>query len=216
MHLKRLTIPKEWPVERKGTKYLISAKGKPRGIPVLIVAREMLNLVRTKKEFKRAIFTGDILVNGRKLKDAHYPISLFDIVTVVPLKKSYRIDLNIGGKYHAHEISEKESKEKIAKIINKRLLKNKVLQLNLSDGRNYLTNIECKVGDSVNINLEKKKIEKVIPIKEGHEALILTGKNAGMKGKIVEIEKEKNKMKFFLEKEKKEIEINPDSIIVIK
>jgi len=73
---------------------------------------------------------------------------------------------------------------KISKIINKKILKGKKIQLNLGDGRNFLSDIKCSVNDSVLIDLKKRKIEKCLPLKEKAEILVFAGKHSGKKGKI--------------------------------
>ena len=90
-----------------------------------------------------------------------------------------------------NEIKEGEVNYKIAKIINKKTLNGKKTQLNLSDGRNYLSDIKCKVNDSVLINLKDGKIEKCLPLKENAKALIIAGKHSGERGIIKRIDNEK-------------------------
>ena len=56
--------------------------------------------------------------------------------------------------------------------------------MNLSDGRNFLSDLKCSVNDSVLINLLEKKLEKCIPLKEKSKVLVFEGKHAGEKGVI--------------------------------
>ena len=80
---------------------------------------------------------------------------------------------------------------KISKIINKKTLKGKKTQLNLSDGRNFLSEIKCKVNDSVLVNLKDRKIENCLELKENSKAIVFEGKHAGKKGVIKKIKEEK-------------------------
>jgi ribosomal protein S4E len=82
------------------------------------------------------------------------------------------------------------------------MLKGKKVQLNLSDGRNFLSNTKCKVNDSVLINLKNKKIEKCIPLAEDSEAIVFAGKHSGEKGKIEKINKERKIAEINTGKEK--------------
>ena len=100
------------------------------------------------------------------------------------------------GKFYLNEIKESESSKKIAKVINKKMLKGKKLQLNLSDGRNFLSDIKCNTNDSVLINLKDGKIEKCLPLKEKVNAVIFSGKHVGKRGEIIELNAERKMAKI--------------------
>jgi small subunit ribosomal protein S4e len=187
-HLKRKSIPKEWPISRKGSTFV--AKNISKGVPVLVVLRDLLKIVRNRKEVKKAIYMKHILVSNRIVDDEKKAMELFDTLTIIPSKKNYKLILSEHGKYDVEEISEKEAKEKVSKIIGKKVVKNKKTQLNLWDGRNYLSDIKCQVNDSVIIDLEKNKILKCLPLKEKCEVLIIGGKHAGAKGIVQKIDLE--------------------------
>lgn len=192
MHLKRQKVPKSWPIYRKGTKYVVRPRVDiKKGIPVLIVLRDMLKIVQNRKEAKRAIHMKYVLLNNKPVTDERTSILLFDVLTLIPLKKSYRIGLSNNKKIEINEIKEKESNNKIAKIMDKKILKGKRTQLNLSDGRNFLSNIQCNMNDSVLINFKEKKIEKCIPLKENSEVFVFAGKHTGKKGIVKKINIEK-------------------------
>jgi len=56
MHLKRQKIPNSWPIERKGTKYIVRpSNGIKNSIPLLILMRDMLKIATTRKEVKTSI-----------------------------------------------------------------------------------------------------------------------------------------------------------------
>ncbi len=215
MHLKRHKAPKNWPIYRKGTKYVARPRSNvKKGISLLIVLRDILRVVQNRKEAKRAIHLQKILINSRPARDEKECVLLFDVVKIVPEKKSYILDLTEKGKITISEVKENESKQKVAKVINKKILKGGKTQLNLNDGRNFISDIKCNTNDSVLINLEKKKIEKCIPLKEGTEIIVFAGKHAGKKGTIRKIDKE-NKMAEIKTKDKK-INVLIKQIMAIK
>ena len=161
MHLKRQKVPKNYPVERKGTAYIVRANFDYRkGMPLLVVLRDILKVARTKKEVKRAIHSKNILVNNKNAVDEKNSVLLFDTLTLVPSKKHYRVELSEVGKFEIKEITESEANKKISKIVDKKTLKGKKTQLNLGDGRNFLSDIKCNINDSILINFKDKKIEK--------------------------------------------------------
>jgi|TARA_Y100000034_G_scaffold19272_2_gene21709 small subunit ribosomal protein S4e len=182
MHLKRQKTPKKWPIPRKGTAYVVRPNNNLKNsIPILIVLRDILKLAQNRKEVKKAIHSKHILLNNKILKDEKNPMLLFDILSIVPSKKHYRMELSKKGKF---QIKETEINKKISKIINRKILKGKKIQLNLSDGKNFLSDIKCNVNDSVLINLKDKKIEKCIPLKEKAKIIIIGGKHTGETGII--------------------------------
>ena len=187
-HLKRHVVPKNWPVPRKGTTFVITPNlGKSHGLPLLIVLREMLGIVKTRKEAKKAINEKNILINRRVARDEKEGIQLFDKITIVPSKKNYKIGFSTSGKFNVEEIEESGAENKIAKVINKKIMKGKKTQLNLSDGRNFISDLKCKVNDSVKISFKDKKITKCLPLQEKANVVIIAGKHMGKTGKIVKI-----------------------------
>src|SRR3989344_7923422 len=115
MHLKRQKVPKSWPIFRKGTKYVVRPKSNlQRGIPLLIVLRDMLKVVQNRKEAKRIIHAREVLANNKQVSDEKMSVSLFDTISLVPMKKYYRVELLNGGKFSLSEIKENESNYKIS------------------------------------------------------------------------------------------------------
>jgi len=192
MHLKRQMAPKSWPINRKGTKYVVRPKiNIKEGVPVLIVLRDILKIVQNRKEAKRAIHVKHILLNNKPVNDEKNGVLLFDVITLVPLKKSYRLELSKNKKIQMNEINEKESGYKVAKIMGKKILKGKKVQLNLNDGKNFISDVKCCVNDSVLINLKEKKIEKCVPLKENSKIFVFAGKHSGEEGTVKKIDAEK-------------------------
>jgi small subunit ribosomal protein S4e len=196
-HLKRHEAPKNWPIARKGTAYVVKPLSDFSGsIPLLIVLRNMLKAVQNRREARRSIHMKHILLNTRKARDEKAGLYLFDTLSLVPSKKSYRIVLSENGKFDIGEIKESESGHKTAKIADKRMLRGKKTQLNLSDGRNFISDIKCNVNDSVIVNLKEGKIEKCLPLKEDSKALVVAGKHSGETGTIKKIDYERKMAKI--------------------
>jgi len=215
MYLKRQKVPKNWPIERKGTAYVVRPNYDIKnGVPVLIILRDMLKIAQNRKEVKKAIHAKNILVNGKNVKDEKNNVLLFDTIAVTPLKKYYRLNLSNKGKFETEEIKENEINYKIAKIVNKKILKNKRIQFNLSDGRNFLSDVQCGVHDSVLINFKEKKIEKCLPLKEKEKVIVFAGKHSGAKGVINNLNL-KNKMAELIIGERK-VNVLIKQLMVIK
>jgi len=188
MYLKRNNIPKFWPIPRKGTKYLaVASHNQEESIPLVVVMREILKLVKNKKELQRAINEKQIIINHKTIKNVNYPISIFDVISLPLVKKNFKVWLSDKKKIIFEEVTDKEAETKIFKVLNKKIISGNKIQLNLMNGININSNEKVNTGDSIILNLKDKKIVKVIAMEHGKEVFILKGKHAGNKGKIEEI-----------------------------
>ena len=201
MHLKRQKVPKNWPIPRQGTTYVVRPNfNLERGIPVLVIIRDMMKIAQNKKEVKKAIHAKHTLLNDKPVTDEKNSALLFDTIAIVPSKKYYRVELSEKRKFQLCEIKENESRYKISKITNKKILKGKRIQLNLSDGRNFLSDIKCQINDSVLINFKDKKIEKCLPLKEKAKIVVFAGKHSGEKGIINKLDSERKMAEVIINK----------------
>jgi small subunit ribosomal protein S4e len=189
MHLKRDYVDKSWPIPRKGTKYLVvPSHSRNKGVPLLVLMREVLGFVKTRKELKKIINEEKILVNGKIAKEDKLSLLLFDVLELPLLNKFYRVSLGENKKFGLLEINEEDKDKKVSKIIGKKILKGKKIQINLVDGQNFIFHDSVKLGDSVIIDLKNKKVSKIIPVKEKCKVLVIKGKHVGKIGEIKKIE----------------------------
>ncbi len=190
MYLKRQNIGALWPIPRKGTKYLARPMhGKSVSMPILVVMREILGLVKNKKELKQLINENKIVINNKIAKETNYPVALFDSVSLPSIKKCYRVVLR-GKKIGLEEISEKDSHERTYKVMGKKLLSGKKVQINLSDGRNLLSSEKIRPGDFAVVNLKEGKIARIISLHSGTNVIVIKGKHIGAGGKVKDIAEE--------------------------
>lgn len=197
MHLKRQQVPKSWDIPRKGTKYVIRpGSNMEKGIPLLILLRDLLKVVQNRKELKKAIKLDALLLNGNPVMDEKQSVVIFDKISLKPMKKNYELAISEKGKFYLREIKESEANQKISKIINKKILKKKKVQINLSDGYNFISDVKCKVNDSVIIDFKQKKLLKCIPLAEKAKAIVFEGKHVGKEGIIKKIDLEKKNVEM--------------------
>ena len=188
MHLKRSNVEKFWPVARKGTRFLARpSHNQSDSLPLVVVMRDMFKFVNNKKELQRIIYEKQILVNNKLIHETNYPLGLFDIISLPKFNKNYRAVFSENKKMIFEEISDKETKTKILKVINKKMLPSKKIQLNLMHGWNLISKEKVNVGDSVIVNLEDKKIIRIIPLEKGKNVFVIKGKHMGKNGKIEDI-----------------------------
>jgi small subunit ribosomal protein S4e len=188
MHQKRKSIPKSWPIARKGTAYVMAPKSSHslgHSLSLLVIIRDILHLAKNAAEAKAIIKTGEIEVNNKKIIDEKYGPGLLDIIHIKKLKKTYIMTITEGGKLSLKEIE--NTKFKISKVIGKRIINKKQMQINLMDGRNFLVKEKINTDDSILIDLEKKAISKVLPLKKDSQIFIIKGKWQGRFSKIHEI-----------------------------
>ena len=81
-HLKRLGIPKNWPIDKKSQVFAVKPLSK-KGIALLTVLRDILKVVNTRREAKKAIHKKMILVNKKMVKDENIGLALFDTLSII-------------------------------------------------------------------------------------------------------------------------------------
>ncbi|HOI18703.1 MAG TPA: 30S ribosomal protein S4e [Candidatus Woesearchaeota archaeon] len=194
-HIKRISVPRTWPIRRKENKFVARPTVGPRPLsqtlPLVVVIRDMLKLASNAKEVKQLINAKEILVNGKLIDSYTFPIGLFDVLNLPNIQSHYRLVFDKLGRLSIIKIPQNESEFNVLRIIGKTLLKGKKLQLNLESGINILvTEKDTKqytVGEALLIKLPKIEIIEHIPLKKGSFVCILNGKHIGRHGTISEV-----------------------------
>jgi len=220
--LKRLVAPKFWKIPKKIAKWTVSPRPGPHkkfeSIPLQIIVRDILKLVETGREARSIIKKGEVLIDGKRRKDHAFPVGLMDVIAIPRIKKYFRVLPSKEG-LELKEIPEGESNQKICRINNKTLVKNRRLQLNLHDGKNILVEKDIfRTGDSVLLELPSQKILEHIKLEKGNLCLITKGKNSGKTARIKEITITKGMRELNMaicELENKDVEVRKDHIIVV-
>jgi len=183
-HLKRLAAPRSLKIHRKEAVWTIKPSPGPHplevSIPLGIVVRDYLKLTDNMKETNRIISKGDILVDGKHRKDYKFPCGLMDVITITPMKQSYRLLFNERGKLTLVPTKSSESGWKLCRIENKTIIKDKKTQLNLHDGGNTIVEKdEYKTGDVVKISFKDNKIQDTYKFEKGTVSIIIGGSHIG-------------------------------------
>ncbi|MBU2639552.1 MAG: 30S ribosomal protein S4e [Nanoarchaeota archaeon] len=196
-HLKTINTPRSWPIERKKRYWVSRPNPGPHSLreslPLNVIFRDLLGYIKTTRELKKILNQEVVKVNGKVRKDYKFPVGIFDILELGE-EEFYRILYNEKGKFYLNKIGKEERNNRIYKVINKRILKGKKSQLNLSNGENLLTDKEVKTGDS--ILLEDKKIKNILKLDKGSLIYLSGGKHIGVTGKVKTIE---GKKLFFMQ-----------------
>ncbi|MBA3044414.1 MAG: 30S ribosomal protein S4e [Candidatus Thermoplasmatota archaeon] len=191
-HLKRLVAPRSWPIQRKTYVWAVKSRPGPhpieRSLPLLMIIRDILHYADTSVEAKRIISSGNVLVDGKIVKDYKRPVGLMDVLSIPKTKECFRVMLDRRGKIRFVTIPEKNAKWKLVRIENKTTLKGGKNQINLHDGRNILTDEKYSTGDTLKIECPSQKILENYPLVKGNKALIMSGKHAGEAATITNCE----------------------------
>ncbi|MBL7160384.1 MAG: 30S ribosomal protein S4e [Candidatus Aenigmarchaeota archaeon] len=196
-HLKRYKMPGFWGLGVKGGTFVVRPRGphsKGFCIPLQVAVRDLLGYATSAKEAKSIISQGKILVDKKPRKDSAFAIGFMDTVEIPGSGKSWVVDVGSKGLF-LKESPKQESK--LCKIIGKTSVKGGKNQLNLHDGRNIIAAGEkYKTGDTLKISLPKLEVLDHFPLKKGSDAIIVSGKNMGVRGTITAI----TERKYMLEK----------------
>lgn len=186
-----LTVPK------KSHVWIVRPRPGPHActesVPLAVVIRDYLKLASNTKEIKYVLNHGEVLVDGRVVKDPSFPIGLMDSVSIPKVKRSYRVEIDRNERLVLKDIGEKESNAKLCRIRSKTAREKGKFMLGLHDGKTVPGDNNYKVGDTVKLALPDNKIEKLLKLEPGARCLVVSGKHAGKIAKLKELRSVGNK-----------------------
>ena len=189
--LKRLFAPKNWRIERKVKEWTVKPIPGPHSkevsIPITILLRDYLGHATNRKEVNFILNNGDVLVNGRSIKDSSFPVGIMDVIEIPKTKEYFRVLFDKKGSVNLLKIDESEKNTKLFKLINKTMIKGKKVQLNFHDGTNLLSEEGYKTSSTLVMKVPDMKIVDSLEFKEGYIGLVIKGKNVSKIGKISKI-----------------------------
>ncbi len=218
MHIKKTQMPKTWPVPRKGRGkrfVAVPSHAISKGISILFLLRDVLKIVKTRKEARHMTLNEMVKINNKIRKDVNFPVQVFDTINLEKASLNYRLEI-VSKKFNLVKISAKDAEKKVIKIVGKKTLGIKKVQMNLDDGQNFLTKEKFSVGDSVVLNTKENKIEKILPLTEGAKVEIITGKHAGEKGDLTGFKELVRGRDYIIKLEDKTVSLPYKTILVIE
>ncbi len=164
-HQKRLSVPNSWPVERKTQTFTVKADAGPHGedgVPLLIVLRDVLGYVDSRKEARYALNQDQILINGTPESDESRPVGMFDILAFTEREEYYRVFPGEGGRLALTAIDTEAAESKLGKIVGKQHVPGGDVQLTLHDGHTLLVDDDSEYapGDSIVIGNEDSEASR--------------------------------------------------------
>ncbi|HMK46874.1 MAG TPA: 30S ribosomal protein S4e [Methanocella sp.] len=185
-HLKRVAAPRTWPITRKTSKWVArpmpGAHAAERGMPLVVVLRDLLKLADKSKEIKQILHEGKVRVDGKVRKDYRYTVGMFDTISIPELNANYRVVIAENGKFRIVPVT--DAAIKICKIVNKTAVRGGKIQLNLHDGTTMLASNDYKTKDSILIRMPERTIDQHISYAIGSLVIVVDGKHSGEIGKI--------------------------------
>ncbi|UTF55300.1 30S ribosomal protein S4e [Natronosalvus rutilus] len=190
-HQKRLSVPKSWPVERKTDVFTVKARAGPHGeagVPLVILLRDVLGYVDSKKEARYALSQDAILVNGELINDEKRPIGMFDIVGFPGREEYYRVFPDEGGRLSLIDIDADAADSRLGKVVGKQQVRGGETQLSLHDGTNVVVDEDYSTNDSIVVDNEDKSVVAHFPYEEGALVTAVSGNHGGKIGELVNID----------------------------
>jgi small subunit ribosomal protein S4e len=190
-HQKRLSAPTSWPVERKTETFTVKADAGPHGedgVPLLILLRDVLGYVDSRKEAQYALDQDSVLINGTVATDVTRPIGMFDIVAFEEREEHYRVFPDEGGRLALTPIDADAAGSKLGKIVGKQLVPGGDTQLTMHDGETLLVEDAYTPGDSLVIDNDDGSVVAHFPYEEGALVTAVDGQHAGEIGTITSID----------------------------
>ena len=191
-HLKRLVAPRSWKIKRKGITFVTRPNpgmhSKKNSTSINIVLRDMLGYAKTTRDVKVMLSKGDILVDGKQIKDHRFAVGIMDLIETPKTKECFRVLLDKKGKISIIKIKQEERKIKLCKIVGKSVIKKGKIQLNLNDGKNIIIDKNnYNTGDTLVVEVPEQKIKEHLKFEKGVCVYLSGGKHKGESGIVDEI-----------------------------
>jgi small subunit ribosomal protein S4e len=145
----------------------------------------MLGKAKTTKESKYIIKNQEVLVNGVRRHDEKFPVGFLDVISLPALGENYRLLVNDKNKLSLLKINNDEAKLKLSKVLNKKSLSKDRVQVNCTDGRNFLfkdndSNLKTiNTNDSLLYTIPEGAIKQFIKLEKGAMVYLYKGKHNG-------------------------------------
>ena len=120
-HLKTYKAPKTWPIHPKEDTWTVKPSAGSHSIEnslsLTLVIRDILKLADNSREAKRIINSGNVLVDGRVIKDYKFPVGFMDIIEIPKTGEVYRVLLDKKGRLQLNKIEETKTETNITKYL---------------------------------------------------------------------------------------------------
>ena len=185
-HQKRLSAPDSWPIERKEKTFTVKSDAGPHGesgVPLLILLRDVLGYVDSRKEARYALDSGAVLVNGDATVSTDRPVGMFDILAFTEREEYYRVFPSEGGRLSLTPIDADAAASRLGKVVGKTDTGDG-FQYTLHDGTTLVADGSYGTNDSLVIDNDTKEVVANFTYEEGALVTAVAGEHAGEIGTL--------------------------------
>ncbi len=187
-HLKALAAPKSWLVRRKLFHFIAKPRPGPHAVedsmPAYLILRDLLREVSSIREAKMVFKKGNVLIDGRQVKDEKRAVGFMDVIASPQWSESFRLVVDNKGRFSPIKIPVEEASIKILKVLSKFTNRGGRIGIRLHDGTslNVAGELPVSVGDSIVISLPDRELKEIIHLKQGAHCFVFKGRSAGKAG----------------------------------
>jgi small subunit ribosomal protein S4e len=207
-HMKRLTAPKSWMLNKLGGTWAPRPSTGPHKIreslPLMLALRNRLKYALTRREAMMIVMRRLIEVDGKVRTDLNFPAGLMDVLRIPRTDENYRLLFDTKGHYTLTPIDNAEASFKLLKVLKVARGKKSTVGRNPThggqsgavpyvvthDGRTIrYPDPSIRIGDTIKFDIKSGKILGFAKFEAGNVVLVTKGANIGRVGTIVSREK---------------------------
>lgn len=157
--------------------------------PLGNLMRDVLHFADNTREIKYILQTKICNVNGRRVKDHHFSVGLFDIIEFKDIEKRYRVLITHRGFFVLKELAKDDKLLRPCKVVSKKIIKKGVLQLGFENGfvlrKPKVKNVNLR--DTIEFDIVKQEFTTHIVFEKGQNVFVIDGPHASKFGELKEI-----------------------------
>jgi len=203
-HMKRLTAPKSWLLNKMGGIFAPRPSTGPHklreSLPLCLAIRNRLKYALTRREVIMISARRLVEVDGKVRTDINYPAGFQDVISIAKTKEQFRLLYDIKGRYVLHRITPEEAGYKLCRVDRNTKAKKASIGHNpllhgqssvipyvvTHDGRTIrYPDPSIKKHDTIKFDLKSGKIVGHLKFEQGNLAMITRGANIGRVGEII-------------------------------
>jgi small subunit ribosomal protein S4e len=193
-HLKRLFAPQDWMLSKLTGVFAprprAGAHKARECMPLLIILRNRLKYALNGREAQMILRQKLVKVDGRSRVDPKYPVGFQDVVEIPRTKEQFRALYDVKGRFTLVKVQDAEAKIKLCKVTNVHTTTGRVPIVTTHDGRRLrYASPKILIGDTLVVNIEDQKVQEVIKMRIGKQAIVTGGANRGRIGTILSLER---------------------------
>ena len=181
---KRSATPAFWQISRKDKRFVVRTSPGPHlksySYPLLVVLRDVLGLVKTRREALSVLNEGKVNIDGRIVKAESFPIGLMDVIDFPNIGRSFRMVPHYGRLVPV-EIGANEKGLKLCHVKSKKTGRGSKISYGLHDGRVIFpeAEVDIKPGDACIIKIPTQEFQASFKLGKETLALLIRGERSG-------------------------------------